>query len=92
MSFVATICASIACSTDNPFSKRALASERRPSFGDVAWMFGPSQLATSMSTRVVSGWTSERIPPMTPAIEVGPSSSAMRHDVGVEHAAFARRA
>ncbi len=41
-------------------------------------MFGPSQLATSISTRVVSPETSERAPPMTPAIDVGPSSSAIR--------------
>ena len=82
MSFVATTCASSACSTDSPFSKRALASLRSPSFVDVAWMFGPSQLATSMSTRVVSSCTSERRPPMTPAIEVGPSASAMRQTSG----------
>ena len=44
---------------------------------DVRWMFGPSQLATSISTRVVSSWTSERAPPMTPAIDVGPSASAI---------------
>ncbi len=36
-------------------------------------MFGPFQLATSSRTRCVSAATSERAPPMTPAIEVGPS-------------------
>ena len=41
-------------------------------------MFGPSQVATSISTRVVSSSTSERAPPITPAIDVGPSSSAIR--------------
>ena len=40
-------------------------------------MFGPSQVAASISTRVVPSWTSERAPPMTPAIDVGPSSSAI---------------
>ncbi len=40
-------------------------------------MFGPCQLATSSSTRVVSGWTSERAPPISPAIEVGPSASSI---------------
>ena len=55
MSRVATICASIACSGDRPFSKRADASLRSPSLFDVAWMLGPCQLADSMSTRVVSG-------------------------------------
>ena len=77
MSRVATICASIACSGARPFSKRPLASLRRPRTCEVRWMLGPSQLATSMSTRVVPSWTSERSPPMTPAIEVGPSASSM---------------
>ena len=40
-------------------------------------MFGPFQVAASISTRVVVSRTSERSPPMIPAIEVGPSSSAM---------------
>ena len=40
-------------------------------------MFGPIQLAASISTRVVSGATSERAPPITPAIEVGPSASSI---------------
>ncbi len=41
------------------------------------WMFGPFQVAASISTRVVVSRTSERSPPMIPAIDVGPSSSAM---------------
>ena len=77
MSRVATIWASIACSGARPFSKRPLASLRSPRTCDVRWMLGPSQLATSISTRVVPSWTSERSPPMTPAIEVGPSASSM---------------
>ena len=40
-------------------------------------MLGPIQVATSISTRVVPSWTSERAPPMTPAIDVGPSASSM---------------
>ena len=40
-------------------------------------MFGPLHVATSSSTRVVSGRTSERAPPFTPAIDVGPSASAI---------------
>ncbi len=40
-------------------------------------MLAPFQLATSISTRVVSAATSERAPPITPAIEVGPSASAI---------------
>ncbi len=40
-------------------------------------MFGPSQVATSISTRVVASPTSERAPPITPAIDVGPSASSM---------------
>ena len=38
---------------------------------------GPSQVATSINTRVVSGCTSLRAPPMIPAIEVGPSASSI---------------
>ncbi len=78
MSRVATAWPSSVCSGARPFSKRALASLRRPSFCDVAWMFAAFQLAASMRTRVVSACTSERLPPMTPAIEVGPAASAMR--------------
>ena len=53
---------------------------------DVRWMFGPFQVAASISTRVVVSRTSERSPPMIPAIDVGPSSSQMMHHVGVERA------
>ncbi len=77
MSRVATTCASSACSGARPFSKRAEASLRRPSAHEVRWMFGPFQLATSISTRVVPSPTSERAPPITPAIEVGPSASSI---------------
>ena len=38
-------------------------------------MLGPFQVAASISTLVVASETSERAPPITPAIEVGPSSS-----------------
>ena len=41
-------------------------------------MLGPSQVATSSRTRVVPSETSERSPPMTPAIAVGPSLSQTR--------------
>ena len=41
-------------------------------------MFGPLQVATSSSTRLVSGRTSERSPPISPAIDVGPSASSIR--------------
>ena len=40
-------------------------------------MSGPFQLATSSSTRVVPAPTSERAPPISPAIEVGPSASSI---------------
>ena len=50
----------------SPFSKRPEASLRRPRLHEVRWMFGPFQVATSSSTRVVSGRTSERAPPITP--------------------------
>ena len=68
---------SIPCSGWSPFSNRVEASERRPSRVDVRWMFGPFQVAASISTRVVESRTSERSPPMIPAIDVGPSSSQM---------------
>ena len=68
---------SIACSGWSPFSNRPEASERSPSRVEVRWMLGPFQVAASISTRVVPGRTSERSPPMMPAIEVGPLSSAM---------------
>jgi hypothetical protein len=77
MSWVASAWASIACSGARPFSKRAPASERRLSRPIVRLTFGPSQEAASMSTRVVPGSTSDRCPPMTPAMDVGPSASAM---------------
>ena len=50
---------------------------RRPSRVEVRWMFGPFQVAASISTRVVLGPTSERAPPMIPAIEVGPWASSI---------------
>ena len=40
-------------------------------------MFGPFQFAASISTRVVPSLTSERAPPMIPAIDVGPSASSI---------------
>ena len=49
-------------------------------------MFGPFHVAASIRTRVVVERTSERAPPMMPAIEVGPSASSMTQHVGVEHA------
>jgi len=65
------------CSGCSPFSNRADASLRSPSRQEARWMFGPLQVATSSSTRVVSGPTSERAPPISPAIEVGPSASSI---------------
>ena len=38
-------------------------------------MFGPTQVAASISTRVVLSETSETRPPMIPAMPVGPSAS-----------------
>ena len=38
-------------------------------------MFGPTQVAASISTRVVDSETSETCPPMIPPIPVGPSAS-----------------
>ena len=52
---------------------------RRPSRVDVRWMFGPFHVAASISTRVVESRTSERAPPITPAIDVGPSASSITH-------------
>ena len=75
ISFAATACPSIACSGWSCFSKREDASVRRPSRVEVRWMFGPFQVAASISTRVVPARTSERAPPITPAMLVGPSSS-----------------
>ena len=73
----ATACASSVSRALRPFSKRELASERRLSLFDVRLMFGPSQLAASISTRVVDSETSERWPPITPAIDVGPCASSI---------------
>ncbi len=77
ISRLATAWASMVESGESPFSKRAEASLRRPRRVEVRWMFGPTQVATSRSTRLVSGETSDRAPPMMPAIEVGPCSSQM---------------
>ena len=79
MSFVATAWPSRPCSGCSCFSKRPEASVRRASRVDVRWMFGPFHVAASISTRVVVSRTSERAPPMTPAIEVGPSASSITH-------------
>ncbi len=75
MSRVAITCPSMACSGARPFSKRPDASVRSCSRVEVSRRFGPFQLAASISTRVVVGRTSERSPPMIPAMLVGPSSS-----------------
>ena len=64
-----------ACSKCSCFSKRADASVRRPSPRDVRMMFGPTQVAASISTRVVLSETSEIWPPMIPAMPLGPSAS-----------------
>ncbi len=74
---LAATSASAAASGSSPFSKRPDASLRSPSRAEVAWMFAPTQVAASSRTRAVSPPTSERAPPMIPAIEVGPSSSQM---------------
>ena len=74
---VARAWASIACSGCRPFSNRPLASLRSPSFREVRWMLAPFHVAASISTRVVVPDTSLRAPPITPAIEVGPSPSAI---------------
>ena len=57
------------------FSNRVLASVRSPSRPDVRRMFVPTQVAASISTRVVPEETSATWPPMTPAIPEGPSPS-----------------
>ena len=67
--------AAIACSGWSCFSKRAEASVRRPSAFEVRMMFGPTQVAASISTRVVLSETSEIWPPMIPAMPLGPSPS-----------------
>ena len=71
----ASRCAAIACSGWSCFSKRAEASVRRPSAFEVRMMFGPTQVAASIRTRVVCSDTSEIWPPMIPAIPLGPSAS-----------------
>ena len=48
---------------------------RSESCFDVRRMFGPTQVAASISTRVVFSDTSEIWPPMMPAIPDGPSAS-----------------
>ncbi len=57
------------------FSNRLEASDRSPSLREVRRMLTPFQFATSISTRVVPSETSERAPPMIPAIPDGPSRS-----------------
>ena len=76
---VATACAHRHCSGARPFSKRDEASLRSPSAQEVRWMFGPCQLATSSSTRVVSAWTSERSPPISPG-DRGRAVGVLDHD------------
>ena len=49
-------------------------------------MLGPLQVATSLSTDVVASDTSERAPPITPAIEVGPVGVLDHDHLGVERA------
>ena len=78
MSLAARRCAAIACSGCSCFSNRAEASVRRPRAFDVLRMFGPTQVAASISTRVVLSDTSEIWPPMTPAMPDGPSPSHTR--------------
>ena len=68
----------MAVSGCNCFSKRAEASVRSPSPRDVRMMFGPTQVAASISTRVVASETSETWPPMIPAMPLGPSASHTR--------------
>ena len=77
ISFAASAWPSMPCSGESCFSKRPEASVRRLSRVEVRWMFGPFQVAASISTRVVVSLTSERRPPITPAIEVGPSASSI---------------
>ena len=55
---------------------------RRPSRVEVRWMLGPFQVAASISTRVVPSLTSERAPPMIPAMLVGPSASSITQTSG----------
>ena len=66
-----------------PFSKRLLASERRARRCAVRRMLTGSNTADSMTTSVVAAVTSDAAPPMTPAIPIGPSASAMSSISGV---------
>jgi hypothetical protein len=68
-------CPAMASSGCSCFSKRADASVRSPSAFDVRMMFGPTQVAASISTRVVPSETSEIWPPMIPAMPLGPWAS-----------------
>ena len=77
ISLLATACASSVCSGCSPFSNLFEASLRSPSLSDVSWTLAPFQFAASISTRVVPACTSLRAPPITPAIDVGPSRSAI---------------
>ena len=77
ISAVETACAHIACSGWICFSKRPDASLRSARRRDVRWMLGPTHVAASIRTRVVASETSERWPPITPAIDVGPSPSSI---------------
>ena len=89
ISRAATAWASSVASGDSPFSKRAEASLRSPSRCEVRWMLGPSQVATSIRTRVVSGPTSLRVPPMIPARLVGTVAVEDHHHVRVQAPALA---
>ncbi len=61
-----------------PFSNRLLASERSASRWAVRRMLTGSKIADSIATSVVASLTSEVAPPMTPAMPIGPSRSAIR--------------
>ncbi len=75
ISRAASRCAAIALSGCSCFSNRVDASLRSPSAFEVRRMFGPTQVAASISTRVVLSDTSEIWPPITPAMPEGPSPS-----------------
>ena len=79
ISRVATPGASIACSGWSCFSNRPEASLRSPSFSEVRWMFGAVPVRRlHQHARGVRAAPRERAPPITPAIDVGPSSSSIR--------------
>ena len=86
ISCVETAWPHIVISGARPFSKRAEASVRRLSRCDVRCRFGPFQLAASISTRVVVGWTSERWPPMMPGDRRRAVVVADQAHVGVQRA------